>query len=117
MKNRKLGNKLEVSEVGLGCMGMTFSYAPFPEKKDMIALMRQAIEQGITFFDTAEVYGPYNNEELLGEALAPFRKDVVIATKFGFNIQGGKMVGVNSRPEQIRKAVEGSLKKVEDRCN
>lgn len=113
MSTRKLGNQgLEVSALGLGCMGMTFSYTPFPEKKDMIVLMHKAIEQGINFFDTAEVYGPYNNEELLGEALAPFRKEVVIATKFGFDIQDGKMVGVNSRPEQIRKAVEGSLKRL-----
>ena len=93
-------------------MGMTFSYTPFPEKKDMIALMAKAVEQGVTFFDTAEVYGPYNNEELVGEALAPYRDKVVIATKFGFNIQDGKMVGVNSKPEQIRKAVEGSLKRL-----
>src|SRR4026207_986727 len=93
MQKRKLGNSgLEVSAIGLGCMGMTFSYVPFPEKKDMIVLMRKAVEQGVTFFDTAEVYGPYNNEELVGEALAPFRKEIVIATKFGFNIQDGKMV-------------------------
>src|SRR5271170_622170 len=109
MQKRKLGKSgLEVSAIGLGCMGMTFSYTPFPEKKDMIVLMEKAVEQGVTFFDTAEVYGPYNNEELVGEALAPYRKDVVIATKFGFNIQGGKMVGVNSNPENIKKAVEGS---------
>jgi aryl-alcohol dehydrogenase-like predicted oxidoreductase len=93
-------------------MGMTFSYTPFPEKKDMIVLMSKAVEQGVTFFDTAEVYGPYNNEELVGEALAPFRKDVVIATKFGFDIQNGKMVGVNSHPDNIKKAVEGSLKRL-----
>ena len=110
MKKRTLGNSnLEVSAIGLGCMGMTFSYAPFPEKKDMIILIHKAIEQGVTFFDTAEVYGPYNNEELLGEALSLFRKDVVIATKFGFNIFDGKMAGLNSRPEKIRSAVEGSL--------
>jgi aryl-alcohol dehydrogenase-like predicted oxidoreductase len=113
MQKRELGNSgLEVSAIGLGCMGMTFSYEPFPEKKDMIVLMHKAVEQGVNFFDTAEVYGPYNNEELVGEALAPFRKDVVIATKFGFNIQDGKMVGVNSRPENIKKAVEGSLKRL-----
>ncbi len=89
MQKRKLGNEgLEVSAIGLGCMGMTFSYVPFPEKKDMIVLMNKAIEQGVTFFDTAEVYGPYNNEELVGEALAPYRNKVVIATKFGFNISG-----------------------------
>lgn len=113
LKKRKLGNGgLEVSAIGLGCMGMTFSYVPFPEKKDMIALMHNAVEQGITFFDTAEVYGPYNNEELVGEALAPFRNEVVIATKFGFDIRDGKMLGVNSRPENIKKAVEGSLKRL-----
>jgi aryl-alcohol dehydrogenase-like predicted oxidoreductase len=113
MPKRKLGNSgLEVSAIGLGCMGMTFSYAPFPEKKDMIVLIRKAVEQGVKFFDTAEVYGPYNNEELVGEALEPLRKDVVIATKFGFNIQDGKTVGVISRPENIRSAVEGSLKRL-----
>jgi aryl-alcohol dehydrogenase-like predicted oxidoreductase len=111
MPTRKLGN-LEVSAIGLGCMGMTFSYYPFPEKNDAIALIHKAVEQGVNFFDTAEVYGPYNNEELVGEALAPFRNKVVIATKFGFNIQDGKMVGVNSRPGQIKKAVEGSLKRL-----
>lgn len=113
MQKRKLGNSgLEVSAIGLGCMGMTFSYTPFPEKKDMIVLMRKAIEQGVNFFDTAEVYGPYNNEELVGEALAPFRNEVVIATKFGFNIQDGKMAGITSKPEHIKKAVEGSLKRL-----
>ncbi len=113
MQTRKLGNSgLEVSAIGLGCMGMTFSYTPFPEKKDMIVLMGKAVEQGITFFDTAEVYGPYNNEELVGEALAPFRNKVVIATKFGFDIKDGKMVGVNSHPDNIKKAVEGSLKRL-----
>ena len=110
---RKLGKSgLEVSAIGLGCMGMTFSYAPFPEKKDMIVLMRKAIEQGVNFFDTAEVYGPFDNEELVGEALAPFRNEVVIATKFGFNIVDGKMAGINSRPENIKKAVEGSLRRL-----
>jgi aryl-alcohol dehydrogenase-like predicted oxidoreductase len=113
MQKRKLGNSgLEVSTMGLGCMGMTFSYTPFPEKNDMIVLMAKAVEQGVNFFDTAEVYGPYNNEELVGEALKPFRKEVVIATKFGFDIQDGKMVGVSSRPEVIKKAVEGSLKRL-----
>jgi aryl-alcohol dehydrogenase-like predicted oxidoreductase len=113
MEKRVLGTSgLEVSSIGLGCMGMTFSYTPFPEKKDMIVLISKAVDQGITFFDTAEVYGPYNNEELVGEALAPFRKDVVIATKFGFNIQNGKMAGVNSDPVHIRNAVEGSLKRL-----
>ena len=113
MQKRKLGsNGLEVSAIGLGCMGMTFSYSPFPDKKDMITLIAKAVEQGVTFFDTAEVYGPYNNEELLGEALSPFRNEVVIATKFGFNIQEGKMNGVTSKPEHIKKAVEGSLKRL-----
>jgi len=113
MPKRRLGSTgLEVSAIGLGCMGMTYSYTPFPEKKDMLELMGKAVEQGVTFFDTAEVYGPYNNEELVGEALAPYRNNVVIATKFGFDIQDGKMVGVNSRPEHIIKAVEGSLKRL-----
>lgn len=110
---RKLGNSgLEVSAIGLGCMGMSFSYYPFPEKKDAINLIHRAVELGVNFFDTAEVYGPYTNEELVGEALAPYRDKVIIATKFGFNIQDGKMAGVTSKPEHIRKAVEGSLKRL-----
>lgn len=113
MQKRKLGNQgLEVSAIGLGCMGISFSYYPFPEKKDAIHLLQKAVELGVNFFDTAEVYGPYTNEEIVGEALCPFRDKVVIATKFGFNIQDGKMIGVNSKPEQIRKAVEGSLKRL-----
>lgn len=113
MQKRKLGNLgLEVSAIGLGCMGMSFSYYPFPEKKDAINLLQKAVELGVNFFDTAEVYGPYTNEELVGEALAPYRNKAVIATKFGFNIQDGKMMGINSKPEQIRKAVEGSLKRL-----
>src|SRR5689334_18665809 len=113
MQTRKLGkNGLEVSAIGLGCMGISFSYYPFPEKKDAINLLQKAVELGVNFFDTAEVYGPYTNEEIVGEALAPLRDKVIIATKFGFNIQDGKMVGVNSKPEQIRKAVEGSLKRL-----
>ncbi len=113
MQARKLGNSgLEVSALGLGCMGMSFSYAPFPEKKEVLALIAAAVEQGINFFDTAEVYGPYTNEELVGEALAPFRDKVTIATKFGFNIQDGKMIGVSSRPEHIRQVAEGSLKRL-----
>ncbi len=113
MPKRKLGNGgLEVSAIGLGCMGMSFSYYPFPEKKDAIHLIHQAIEQGVDFFDTAEVYGPYTNEELVGEALAPHKGKVVIATKFGFNIQDGKMSGADSRPSTIRRAVEGSLKRL-----
>ena len=113
IQKRKLGNSnLEVSAIGLGCMGMSFSFPPFPEKKDMIIMLRQAVERGVTFFDTAEVYGPYVNEELVGEALEPFKGEVVIATKFGFNIQDGKMVGLNSRPENIRRMVEASLKRL-----
>jgi aryl-alcohol dehydrogenase-like predicted oxidoreductase len=113
IQKRKLGNSnLEVSALGLGCMGMNFSFPPFPEKKEMVKLIRQAVELGVTFFDTAEVYGPYSNEELLGEALAPLRNEVVIATKFGFDIQNGKIAGTNSHPENIRHAVEGSLKRL-----
>ncbi|SRR5579871_1635226 len=113
MEKRKLGNNgLEVSALGLGCMGMSFAFPPYPEKKDMIDLIHKAIEKGVNFFDTAEVYGPYTNEELVGEALIPFRHEVVIATKFGFNIQNGKSVGTNSRPENIRRAAEDSLKRL-----
>ena len=113
MKKRKLGNcGLEVSALGLGCMGMSFSYAPFPEKKDAIALIHKAVEEGVTFFDTAEVYGPFTNEALVGEALAPFKGKVVIATKFGFNFQNGKMAGINSRPENIKRAAEDSMKRL-----
>lgn len=114
MKKRKLGNSgLEVSAIGLGCMGMSYGYGPAKDKNEMIPVIRAAVEQGVTFFDTAEVYGPYINEELVGEALAPFRNDVLIATKFGFNIQDGKMAGVNSRPENIRKVAEESLKRLD----
>lgn len=113
MQPRILGKKgMEVSALGLGCMGMSFGYGPAADKKDMIALLRSAVEQGITFFDTAEVYGPYTNEDLLGEALAPFRGKVKIATKFGFKYQDGKMAGVSSRPKNIKNAVEGSLKRL-----
>jgi len=115
MKTRILGKSgLEVSALGLGCMGMSFSFPPFPEKKDMIVMLRQAVERGLTFFDTAEVYGPYINEELVGEALEPYKNEVVIATKFGFNIVDGKMAGLNSRPDNIRRMVEASLKRL--RC-
>ena len=117
MQKRKLGNGgLEVSALGLGCMGMSFSYGPPKDKKEMTALLRTAVERGITFFDTAEVYGPFTNEELVGEALAPFRKQVVIATKFGFDLSGSDTrpgaAAVNSRPEHIKQAVEGSLKRL-----
>src|SRR6185295_14400108 len=100
MKKRKLGNSnLEVSALGLGCMGMSYGYGPAGDKQEMIALIRTAYERGITFFDTAEAYGPFTNEELVGEALAPFRKDVVIATKFGFKFDpNGKQMGMDSRP-------------------
>jgi len=116
MQTRKLGkSKLEVSAIGLGCMGMSFSYGPPKDKKEMIALLRAAVERGITFFDTAEVYGPFANEELVGEGLAPFRKQVVIATKFGFALHpDGRpgWAGLNSRPEHIKQVVEGSLRRL-----
>ncbi|WP_416868231.1 MAG: aldo/keto reductase [Imperialibacter sp.] len=113
MPTRTLGkNGLEVSALGLGCMGMSFGLGPAGEKSEMIKVIRSAVEQGVTFFDTAEVYGPYTNESLVGEALQPFRNKVIIATKFGFNIVDGKMAGVNSRPENIRKVVEASLKRL-----
>ncbi|HTW30308.1 MAG TPA: aldo/keto reductase [Candidatus Sulfotelmatobacter sp.] len=117
MQKRKLGkSNLEVSAIGLGCMGMSFSYGPPKDKKEMTALLHAAVDRGITFFDTAEVYGPFTNEELVGEALAPFRGKVVIATKFGFDLSGGDnrpgVAGVNSRPEHIKQAVEGSLKRL-----
>jgi len=113
MKKRKLGNSgLEVSAIGFGCMGMSQSYPPFPEKGEAISLLRSAVELGVTFFDTAEVYGPYTNEELVGEALEPYRDKVVIATKFGYHIQNGKSAGLDSHPETIREAVEGSLKRL-----
>jgi len=113
MQKRKLGKYgLEVSALGFGCMGLNFSYGHSISKEESIKLIRETVEQGITFFDTAEVYGPFTNEEIVGEALAPFRNEVVIATKFGFDFVDGKQVGINSRPEQIRKAVEGSLKRL-----
>lgn len=117
MQTRKLGNSgLEVSALGLGCMGMSFGYAPFPPKEDSIALIRKAVEEGVTFFDTAEIYGPYTNEEIVGEALAPFKGKVQIATKFGFNIVDGKMLGVDSRPATIRRVVEASLERLDIDC-
>lgn len=116
MKKRILGKDLEVSSIGLGCMGLSFSYAPFPSDGEAIALLQKAVEEGVSFFDTAEVYGPFTNEILLGKALKPFRHKVQIATKFGFDIVNGKMIGVNSRPETIRKAVEGSLKRLDIEC-
>ena len=113
MHTRTLGQGLEVSAIGLGCMGMSQSYGPNPgSRDDMIAVLRAAVDQGVTFFDTAEVYGPYVNEELVGEALEPLRGDVVIATKFGWDIQNGRSVGLNSRPEQIRRVAEESLRRL-----
>src|SRR4030088_2355878 len=120
MQKRKLGkSNLEVSSIGFGCMGMSWSYGPPKDKQEMISLLRAAVERGVTFFDTAEVYGPFLNEELVGEALAPFRGEVVIATKFGFDLspnsdpRGMKGApGLNSLPEHIKKVAEGSLKRL-----
>lgn len=115
MKKRKLGkNNLEVSAIGLGCMGMSFGLGPAVDKQQGISVIRAAVERGVTFFDTAEVYGPFTNEELVGEALAPFRKQVAIATKFGFKLDPntGKQVGLNSRPEHIKEVAEASLKRL-----
>ena len=117
MQKRKLGkSNLEVSASGLGCMGMSFSYGPPKDKQEMISLIRAAVDRGITFFDTAEVYGPFTNEELVGEALSPLRDKVVIATKFGFDLSGGDnrpgAAGLNSRPGHIKEAVEGSLERL-----
>jgi aryl-alcohol dehydrogenase-like predicted oxidoreductase len=114
MKTRKLGRSgLEVSALGLGCMGMSYGYGPAADKKEMLDLTRFAVERGVTFFDTAEAYGPFANEELVGEALAPFRKRVVIATKFGFRLgPDGKQIGVDSRPQHIRDVAEASLKRL-----
>jgi aryl-alcohol dehydrogenase-like predicted oxidoreductase len=115
MKKRKLGNSgMEVSALGLGCMGMSYGYGPAGDKQEMISLLRKAVERGVTFFDTAEVYGPFKNEELVGEALAPVRDQVVIATKFGFKISPkGEQIGVDSRPSHIREVVDASLKRLQ----
>src|SRR5215470_13010847 len=116
MQKRKLGkNGLEVSAIGLGCMGMSFGYGPPKEKQEMISLIRAAVERGVTFFDTAEVYGPFTNEELVGEALAPFRKQVVIATKFGFKPASkveSRWSELDSRPKHIKEVAEASLKRL-----
>ena len=115
MKKRKLGksNPLEVSAIGLGCMGMSFGYGPAKDKQEMISLLRKAVELGVTFFDTAEMYGPFTNEELVGEALAPFRKQVVIATKFGFKISPkDEQIGLDSQPEHIKEVANASLKRL-----
>ncbi|MFY9732674.1 MAG: aldo/keto reductase [Candidatus Acidiferrales bacterium] len=115
MQKRKLGkSNLEVSEIGLGCMGMSFGYGPAGDKQQMISVIRAAVDRGVTFFDTAEVYGPFTNEELVGEALAPYRERVVIATKFGFKLDPstGKQAGLDSRPEHIKEVAEASLKRL-----
>ena len=113
MQKRILGtNGLEVSALGLGCMGMSFAYGTAPDTKQMVSLLHAAVERGVTFFDTAEIYGPFKNEELLGEAFAPIRDKIVIATKFGFRIEGGARIGVNSHPDHIRAVAEASLKRL-----
>src|SRR5216683_991523 len=115
MQKRKLGKSdLEVSALGLGCMGMSQSYGVPPDKQAMISLIRTAVERGVTFFDTAEIYGPFTNEDLVGEALAPFRDQVAIATKFGFKLDPntGKQAGLDSRPEHIKEVAEASLKRL-----
>src|SRR5687768_9855934 len=113
MKKRRLGKSgLEVSELGFGCMGISSGYGPAIDRQAGIAVIRAAVERGVTFFDTAEVYGPFANEELVGEALAPFREHVVIATKFGFKIENGAMTGVDSRPEHVREVAEASLRRL-----
>lgn len=113
MQKRKLGkSNLEVSAIGLGCMGLSFGLGPPVDRQTGITLIRSAVERGVTFFDTAEVYGPFTNEELVGEALAPFRKNVAIATKFGFHIEDGKSAGLDSRPEHIKQVAEESLKRL-----
>src|SRR5438876_257331 len=114
MQKRKLGkSNLEVSAIGLGCMGMSFGYGPPKDKNEMIALIRAAVDRGVTFFDTAEVYGPFINEELVGEALAPVREKVVIATKFGFKFgPKGEQIGLDSRPEHIKQVAEASMKRL-----
>ena len=113
MKTRTLGKNLKVSEIGLGCMGMSFGYGPAKDEKEMIQLIRKAVEMGVTFFDTAEVYGPYINEELVGKALKPFKDQVHIATKFGFGYQDGKVTGLDSSPDTIRKMVDASLQRLQ----
>jgi aryl-alcohol dehydrogenase-like predicted oxidoreductase len=112
MNKRTLGQNLEVSALGLGCMGMSSSFPPFPEKQEMVALIRTAVDRGLTFFDTAQAYGPFTNEELVGEALEPVRDRVVIATKFGFDLSAGESRGADSRPETIRRSVEDSLRRL-----
>jgi aryl-alcohol dehydrogenase-like predicted oxidoreductase len=114
MEKRTLGRQLEVSAIGLGCMGMSQSYGPSPDRPEMISLIRTAVERGVTFFDTAEVYGPFVNEELVGEALAPFRGEVVVANKFGFQFDAqGRQVGLSSRPEHIKQVADASLRRLQ----
>ncbi len=113
MKTRTLGKDLVVSEIGLGCMGLSFSFPPFPSKEEAITFLRTAYKKGVTFFDTAEIYGPFVNEEIVGEALKPFRDKVIIATKFGFKYQDDKVVGLDSSEANIRHAIEGSLKRLQ----
>ncbi|ASV29916.1 MULTISPECIES: aldo/keto reductase [Maribacter] len=113
MKTRTLGKNLKVSDIGLGCMGMSFGYGPAKDEKEMIQVVRKAVEMGVTFFDTAEVYGPYINEELVGKALKPFKDQVHIATKFGFGYQDGKVTGLDSSPDTIRKMVDASLQRLQ----
>lgn len=113
MNKRTLGQNLEVSAIGLGCMGMSQSFPPIPERKDSVALLRAAVERGVTFFDTAQVYGPFDNEELVGEALSPIRDQVVIATKFGFELSTGQARGTDSRPETIKRSVDDSLRRLQ----
>jgi aryl-alcohol dehydrogenase-like predicted oxidoreductase len=112
MQTRTLGDNLEVSALGLGCMSMSFGYGPAADKQEMIFLLRKAVELGVTFFDTAQVYGPFTNEELVGEALEPVRERVVIATKFGWDLESGESQGVDSRPDTIRRSVDGSLRRL-----
>ena len=112
MKTRTLGQSLEVSAIGLGCMGMSQSFPPIPDPNDSITVIRGAVERGVTFFDTAQVYGPFHNEELVGEALEPVRDQVVIATKFGFELSTGTPTGADSRPETIRSSVDDSLRRL-----
>lgn len=115
MQNRKLGSNLDVSAIGLGCMGMSSGYGPAADRQEMISLIRAAVDRGVTFFDTAEAYGPFVNEKLVGEALAPYAEQVVIATKFGFDIDlrtGERGGGMNSRPEHVKAVAEASLKRL-----
>jgi aryl-alcohol dehydrogenase-like predicted oxidoreductase len=112
MDKRILGTGLEVSAIGLGCMGMSSSFPPLPDRQEMVGLIRTAVERGLTFFDTAQIYGPFTNEDLVGEALDPIRDQVVITTKFGFELSTGEPRGLDSRPDTIRRSVEASLRRL-----